>query len=404
MTKKLLTFAALLIFAVFSGTDCSAVGSKDSEEILFGFMTDDSGLRVYIKNYDESSEYELSINGGESFIPIYRSSGIYLRSLPKGTYQLRVMKDGDRSTLTDVKVCELYGSGAPENDIKILCEGIKEYEYQNGGLRITIENYSPSTEYMLSYDGGRIWRSVKGRVTEIYGLSSGYYNVCVRNKDDIRSSSGNIRVYIPTKSPRGSAAVEAPLVKQLPELPTGCEITTLAMALNFYGFSINHTTLADYYLEKAEYQTADFRKKFVGDPRQINSYGCYAGVIVNSAEKFLGTVDTRTFDVNNITGCKPESLYAYIDMGYPVMVWATAKMMPTGVGSRWMDRETGNIVEWKKNEHCLLLTGYDYKLGRVYMNDPQYGYLIYDMKLFEQRFKEMESQAIVIVETTENKS
>lgn len=38
-------------------------------------------------------------------------------------------------------------------------------------------------------------------------------------------------------------------VLQLPELPTGCEITSLATILNYYGYDISKTQLADEYLE-----------------------------------------------------------------------------------------------------------------------------------------------------------
>lgn len=119
------------------------------------------------------------------------------------------------------------------------------------------------------------------------------------------------------------------MIKQLPELPTGCEVTSLAMALNFYDLNIKHTSLADSFLEKGAYRESDYRKVFVGDPRVYRSYGCYAEVIVNTAEKFLKTVPDRSFKVYDLTGCEPDRLYSYIDMGYPVIVWATSKMMPT---------------------------------------------------------------------------
>ena len=38
---------------------------------------------------------------------------------------------------------------------------------------------------------------------------------------------------------------------QMPELPTGCEITALAMALNYYGYGIDKVTMAVQYLPKA---------------------------------------------------------------------------------------------------------------------------------------------------------
>lgn len=35
-----------------------------------------------------------------------------------------------------------------------------------------------------------------------------------------------------------------PYTLQTPELPTGCEITALTMVLNYYGFSVDKTTMA----------------------------------------------------------------------------------------------------------------------------------------------------------------
>lgn len=41
-------------------------------------------------------------------------------------------------------------------------------------------------------------------------------------------------------------------VLQLPELPTGCEITSLATVLNYYGYDISKTQLADEYMERGD--------------------------------------------------------------------------------------------------------------------------------------------------------
>lgn len=39
-----------------------------------------------------------------------------------------------------------------------------------------------------------------------------------------------------------------PEIMQMPELPTGCEITALTMVLNYYGFDVDKVTLATEYL------------------------------------------------------------------------------------------------------------------------------------------------------------
>ena len=45
------------------------------------------------------------------------------------------------------------------------------------------------------------------------------------------------------------------IIGQLPELPTGCEITALTMVLNYYGLNPNKLELATEYLPKTEYST-----------------------------------------------------------------------------------------------------------------------------------------------------
>ncbi len=91
---------------------------------------------------------------------------------------------------------------------------------------------------------------------------------------------------------------------QYPELPTGCEITSLAMVLNHYKYKVDKGTLSDKYLNKGEVGKVDPRKQFEGDPRDGNSYGCYAPVIVDTANKYLSEPCSLKYllAVSTITG------------------------------------------------------------------------------------------------------
>ncbi len=394
---------SVIVLLLAGGAECNAQQSR----VGFGVRQSGKGLTIYIDNYIEGNDYELSMNGGRDYIPLYSSKGKYFPRLTNGTYQICMRKNGDNDTRSDVLAYKYnyLGETLNNNDaLDTVVEGVAEQSYGDGKIRITIRDYTPSKNYMYSVDNGITWKKISSRVTEIEDISSGYYNVYVKRVSSRDEAHENIRVYVPSKPLTGHAMIKAPLIKQLPELPTGCEITSLAMAINFYDINIKHTILADYFLEKAEYRAGDYRKKFVGNPREIKAYGCFAGVIENSANKFLDTIKTREFEVLNISGSDPERLYSFLDMGYPVIVWATSKMIPVKEGPRWIDRESGNIITWVGNEHCLLLTGYDIERGYVYMNDPQYGIVSYKMELFEERFNDLEKQGIVIIETTDKKS
>lgn len=400
--KLCFTAAAAIVIAalimIMGGTKCSAEEYARPE---FRVTTWGNKITVIIDNMKDDTSYMASINGGKIFSPVMSENSISFGSLRKGTYQVCVLEKGYKEILSDVESVSIGVSNNNSESIRVRVRGLPEKLYRNGGISITLPEFSLSDRYIYSWNDGITWKKLESRETIIENIPEGIYSVCVKSLDDPRKTSGMIRIYVPHQKPLGKGYVLAPMIKQLPELPTGCEITSLTMALHFYGFTIPKTFMAEYFLDKAEYRTADYRKKFIGDPRNVNAYGCFADVIVNSAEKYLTTVPNRTFDVLNLTGCTPDTLYSFIDCGYPVIVWATGKMKASGTGPSWADRETGERITWVSNEHCLLLTGYDSKQGYVIVNDPLIGMTSYSKKTFEQRFEELESQAIVIIETTE---
>lgn len=396
MTKKIKFFAAALFS--FAAMLCLSANTF-AEELSFNCTVGENSITVYIKDSAPKKEdsYSLSLGAGKFFFPIGSEKVFRINHLKNGTYQLRAMKND--SILSPVKAVCVGESGInAENEIKISVSSLGEERYKEGSVRVEIENYDPKIRYIISLDGGRVWQQADGKVTEFGNMFSGCYDVMVSSCDNVKLRSRRVSITVPVKKMSESAIIRVPLTKQLPELPTGCEVTSLTMALGFYDIRVSKTSLSDYFLEKGDNKASDYKKVFVGNPRDAHSFGCYAGVIKKCADKFLSTVKTRSFEVNDISGCDPQRLYAYTDMGYPVIVWATNNMIPTVKGSEWADAETGKTVSWVANEHCMLLTGYDMKKKCVYMNDPLYGIISFDMALFEERFNDLEKQAVVIVE------
>ena len=180
---------------------------------------------------------------------------------------------------------------------------------------------------------------------------------------------------------------------QYPELPTGCEITSLAMVLNYHGISADKCDLADHYLDKGEVGTVDFRKAFEGDPRDDSSYGCYAPVIVNTANKYLEAAQSE-LRAADISGGQLEELFPYIDAGVPVIIWGTLDCAEGYYSVTW--NVDGTDMSWYTPEHCRVLVGYED--GQVWTADPVYGDVrAYDLHVFESRYEDLGRQAVVIL-------
>ena len=57
--------------------------------------------------------------------------------------------------------------------------------------------------------------------------------------------------------------------------------------LNYLGYNVDKLTMADYYLDKGKMGEVSPYKAFVGNPRDEDSCGAFAPVLVNSATKYL---------------------------------------------------------------------------------------------------------------------
>ena len=198
-----------------------------------------------------------------------------------------------------------------------------------------------------------------------------------------------------------SALIPVPPLLQNPELPTGCEVTALTNVLNFYGYPVSKTYLADFVLPKDDsvsvrngrtYRADPFRA-FVGDPRGNGSYGCYAPVIARTARTYLASVESgRT--ARDLSGSEPAALYHSIAEGTPVLVWATMDMGGPTYRSSWYDRDTGEKIQWIGGEHCVVLIGCS--ASTVTVSDPLRGIVSYGRSLFETRYRQVLRQAVVI--------
>ncbi len=189
-----------------------------------------------------------------------------------------------------------------------------------------------------------------------------------------------------------------------PELPTGCEVTSLAICLNYYGFDVSKNTLADEFLPIGFFEFKDDEKygpdleyEFAGNPNAEESYGCFSHCIAETANQYFQSVDS-SYIAKPCNGNALEELYAYLNQGKPVILWSTMYLAESFVSDTWKT-EDGKTIEFRANEHCTVLAGYDKERNIVYVADPlsETDELEeYDKDLFEQRYNEMGKHAVII--------
>ncbi len=164
--------------------------------------------------------------------------------------------------------------------------------------------------------------------------------------------------------------LNAPLVLQYPELPRGCEITSLTMLLQYYGLKKDKLELASEM--KKDTTPIQWNKdgtiKYWGNPnvgfvgeitRKAIGFGIYHKALFETLDAYVqGAVD--------ITGEDFSAVEAYLAKGAPVVVWTTIHYT---VPKEWIIWDTSlGPIKTTFSEHSVLLTGYDQDY--IYLNDP----------------------------------
>lgn len=191
-----------------------------------------------------------------------------------------------------------------------------------------------------------------------------------------------------------SKRLNVPLINQMasPQLYNGCEVTSLAMLLQYRGYKVSKMELAK------EIKTVPFTYSnglkgnpnvgFVGDMFDGPGLGVYNGPVYDLAKKYVGN------KVINLTKSPFTDLLKQISQGNPVWIITTTKFAPVSVFQRWNTPE--GTLQITFSEHSVVMTGYDDQF--IYVNNP-YGQKNEKLnrESFQKAWEQMGSQAIVIL-------
>jgi len=193
--------------------------------------------------------------------------------------------------------------------------------------------------------------------------------------------------------------IDAPMVRQYPELPRGCEVTTLTMLLRHHDIDADKMNLAKevqkdatpYKVEGDNVHFGNPHKGFVGSMYDLSQpgYGVYNEPIEQLAKQFAGD------RVENFSGESFYKILEHLNEDRPVWVITntTYKKLPKEYFQTWQTPDGPELITMK--EHSVLVTGYDREF--IYFNDPISGKnKKAPIKDFREAWVQMGKQAITI--------
>lgn len=215
----------------------------------------------------------------------------------------------------------------------------------------------------------------------------------------------------PPAPPESCIIEDVPYYSQHGLLPTGCELVSAKMLLEYYtGTPVDIQDIID----RVDCQYPQSvngvpcaphpSEAFIGSPWDPTSFGCFAPIICDMMNDLL----PDDYMAVETTGTPLSELAeTYIPQGRPVLVWATIGMCKSSPYLGWYLSDehclpTDEWYDWLVNEHCLVLVGYD--ADYYYFNDP-YAWgtgTRYGRELVEMRYEEMSRYSAVVLDNPEH--
>jgi uncharacterized protein YvpB len=206
-----------------------------------------------------------------------------------------------------------------------------------------------------------------------------------------------------THAETSSAAKEianVPVLGQNPELPTGCEATSLTMLLNWANVHVKKTDVAAAFpkvpvpvLADGGWFGGDPNRGFVGNPFTVDGYGVYHGPVAALLTHFL---PGRAED---LSGSSFDKVIAALASGRPVIAWISDDMQEPKLYLTWSTPQ-GSKINWMVPEHVVVITGYT--ASTIEVHDPERNATLkYPRTLFQQRWEQMGKQAVTVTQVVD---
>ncbi|RMC23701.1 MULTISPECIES: C39 family peptidase [unclassified Lactobacillus] len=161
--------------------------------------------------------------------------------------------------------------------------------------------------------------------------------------------------------------INVPLENQYPELPNGCEVTSLAMLLRYYNIKVTKLDLSEKINHVASFtDNGQYRGNphvgFVGYMSLANAGWCvYNEPLMQVARKY-------TNRIQNFTGHDFIQVVKLVSEGHPVLIITTTNFDRVKDMQTWSTKQ--GIVHVTPSSHACVLTGFNKEKRQIYVNDP----------------------------------
>lgn len=191
------------------------------------------------------------------------------------------------------------------------------------------------------------------------------------------------------------------LLYQDPELPNGCEITSLAMVLAAAGEPVNKVELYEDFLPRQDFSYSgpyrygpDPEKAYAGNAASVRGgWYCFEKPIAEAAESWLAMRSSER-TVQSLHGVTKKELDQYAKEEIPLVTWVTRSYeRPYYSDFRWTTPGGSDYTPYA-NLHCVVLAGMEN--GKYRVADPIEGWQTVDTERFWQSFSEMGGRAVLI--------
>jgi uncharacterized protein YvpB len=190
------------------------------------------------------------------------------------------------------------------------------------------------------------------------------------------------------------------VVLQHPELPNGCEITSLTSILNYYGYPVTKTEMSDTYLPKQPFRRVGDKlyganpfEAYAGEPRNVEGYFSYAPPIVEAANRYFHAIGEAAHSID-ISGSSRQEIMGLLDKAIPVVIWVTSDLSQPRLTESWYFHDSKEHFLAPSNLHAVVLNGYSGNL--VHVMDPLKGPMRHAANAFFHSYEALGSQAVIV--------